>query len=76
MKLSNAKQKLSAKEAIFFDVMPNPGDLSEWVVWVRERSGKSYLLMNEDESVIESKDANEILSLLKDIGVKSVQVSL
>lgn len=76
MKLSSAKQKLSDKEAIFFDVMPNPSDLSEWIVWIRELSGKIYLLVNEDESVVGSKDANEILSLLKDLGVKSVHVSL
>lgn len=76
MKLSNAKQKLSAKDTVLFDVMPNPNDLSEWIVWIRELSGKSHLLVAEDESIVGSKDANEILSLLKGLGVKSVHVSL
>ena len=76
MKLSSVKGKLSAKKAIFFDVRPNPSDLSEWIIWIREQSGKSHLLVNEDESVVGSKDANSILSLLKDLGVKNVNISL
>lgn len=76
MKISGVRKKLSAKQVIFFDVMPNPSDLSEWIVWIREKSGKSYVLVNEDESVVGSKDANKILSLLKDLGVKSVHIAL
>ncbi len=75
MKLSSVKKKLSTKEAVSFDVMPNPSDLSEWIVWIRKQSGKSYLLVDEGESVIRSKDANKILSLLKDLGAKNVHFS-
>lgn len=76
MKLSSVKRKLSAKEVIVFDVLSNPGNLEEWIILIREQSGKSHFLVNEDESVIRSKDANEILSLLKYLGVKNVHVSL
>ncbi len=76
MKLSLVKERLSADEVIAFDVMPNPSDLSEWIVWVREPSGGSYLLLNEDESFVGSEDANAILSILKNLGVKNVHVSL
>lgn len=76
MKLSSVKKRLLAKEAISFDVMPNPSDLSEWIIWLRERSGESYLLIDEDGSVVGSKDANRILAILKDLGVKSVQIAL
>lgn len=76
MKLSVVKERLSANEIIAFDVMPNPSDLSEWIIWVREASGGSYLLLNEDESFVGSTDANAILSILKNIGVKNVHFSL
>lgn len=76
MKLSRLKKLLSTKEAVSFDVMTNPGDPTEWVIWVRDSHGKSYLLVNEDESVLVSKDANKILSLLKDFGINSVRFDL
>lgn len=76
MKLSHLKQKLADKEAIAFEVMANPGELAEWTVWIRESSGKSHLLVNEDEEVFRSKDANEILALLKDLGIRKLQISL
>lgn len=76
MNLSQVKEKLSSNESLIFDLMSNPSELSEWIVWVRESSGGSYLLLNDNESVVGSSDANKILSILKDIGAKNVQVSL
>lgn len=76
MKLSLIKEKLSADEVITFDIMPNPSNLTEWVVWVREPSGESYLLLNNDCSFVGSKDVNTILSLLKSLGVKNAHISL
>ncbi|WP_341937261.1 hypothetical protein [Marinimicrobium sp. C2-29] len=76
MKLSTVKEKLLADEVIIFDVMPNPSDFSEWIVWAREPSGGSYLLINDDESIVGSKDANRILLVLKDLGVRNVHFSL
>jgi len=76
MKLSGVKSKLTEKQDLIVDVMRNPSDLSEWVIWIRKQSGKSHLLVTDDESVIRSKDANAILSLLMDVGVKNVHFSL
>ncbi len=76
MKLCLIKEKLSANEVITFDVMPNPSDPSEWIIWAREPSGDSYLLLNNNGAFVGSKDANDILSLLKSLGVKNVHVSL
>lgn len=76
MNLSHVKQHLLDKEAVAFEIMPNPGALSEWVIWIRESSGKSHLLVNDDESIYRSSDANEILALLKGLGAKKLHFSL
>ncbi len=76
MKLSLLKQKIADQEALTFHVMTNPGEPAEWTVWVHEPSGKSYLLVNDDDEGFRSKDANEILALLKNLGVKKLKVSL
>lgn len=76
MKISTAKERLMTDEVIVFDVMINPSDFSEWIVWVHEPSGGSYLLVNDDGSIVESNDANRILLTLKELGVKNVHFSL
>lgn len=76
MKVSALTEKLLGDETINVEVMRNPVELSEWVVWVRNGSGKSNLLMNEHELVISTPDANQTLLLLRTIGVKQVNVVL
>lgn len=76
MKLSSVKSKLAEKQDLIIDVMRNPSDLSEWVIWVRKQSGKSHLVVNDNDSVIRSADANTILLLLKNLGVKNVHFLL
>lgn len=76
MKLSSVKARLAEKQDLIVDVMRNPSNLSEWVIWIRKQSGKSHLVVNDDDSIIRSEDANIILSLLKDMGVKSVHFLL
>mgnify|MGYP000861553696 FL=1 len=47
MKISEVKEKILANETIAIEMMRNPAELSEWVIWIRESDGKSFLLMNE-----------------------------
>ncbi len=56
--------------------MRNPADLAEWVVWVRESDGKSFLLTNEFDVVLTNTDANQCLLLMRTLGIKQANVVL
>jgi len=76
MKISDVKEKMLANETIAIEMMRNPAELSEWVIWIRENSGKSFLLMNESEVVITTSDANQALLLLRSMGIKQANIVL
>ena len=76
MKLVDLKAKILANETVAVDMMRNPADLAEWVVWVRVQDGKSFLLMNDSERVIATTDVNEVLLLLRSQGVKQANIIL
>ncbi len=76
MKMYEVKEKLQANESISMDIMRNPADLAEWVVWIREVAGRSFLLCDDSDVVIATTDVNVILQLLNNVGVKQVAVVL
>jgi hypothetical protein len=76
MKISALMEKLLADESVNVELMRNPAELSEWVIWVRDGSGKSNLLVDEHEVIFASADMNQSLSLLRTIGIKQAKVVL
>jgi len=76
MKRSEVKEKLAADEPLAIELMRNPAELSEWIIWIREPSGKSFLLMDESEVVITSTDVNQSLVLLRSLGIKQANIVL
>lgn len=74
--MSEIKTKLAANESFQVEMMRNPADLAEWVIWVREPLGKSFLLTNEFDVVITNTDANHCLLLLRTLGIKHANVVL
>lgn len=76
MKISEVKEKILANETIAIEMMRNPAELSEWVIWIRENDGKSFLLMNEFDVVITTTDANHVLLLLRALGIKQANIIL
>jgi hypothetical protein len=76
MKISDVKAKLVVNESFQVEMMRNPADLAEWVIWIREQLGKSFLLTNEFDVVITHTDANQCLLLLRSLGIKSANVVL
>jgi hypothetical protein len=76
MNISAVKEKISADETIAIELMRNPAELSEWIIWIREPSGKSFLLMDETDVVITSTDVNQSLVLLRSLGVKQANIVL
>lgn len=76
MKTSEVKEKILANETMAIEMMRNPGELSEWVIWIRGNDGKSFLLMNEFNVAISTTDANQVLLLLRSLGVKHANIVL
>jgi len=76
MKISEVKEKLTTNETIAIEMMRNPAELSEWIIWIRDSDGKSFLLTNEFDVVITSTDANQALLLLRDLGIKQATIVL
>lgn len=76
MKISEIKERILTDDTIIIEMMRNPAELSEWVIWIRESSGKSFLLMNEFDVVITTTDANQVLLLLRSLGIKRANIVL
>ena len=76
MKVSDVKTKLNASENFQVEMMRNPADLVEWVIWIREPLGKSFLLTSDCDVVLTHTDANECLLLLRGLGIKRANIVL
>lgn len=74
MMLSVAKKRLLDGEQLDIEVMRNPSNLSEWVAWIHESSGKSFLLVDDNERSIKFADAAQMFQLLKSIGFRRATV--
>lgn len=74
MKIDEAKEKILSGIELVVEVMHNPAELSEWVLWIREPSGKSFLLSHGNGNVIKSSDATQLCHILKEIGFKQATV--
>jgi hypothetical protein len=74
MKVIEAKEKIISGVQLDVEVMRNPAELSEWVLWIREQSGKSFLLSDDHGAVIESSDLTQLCHFLKNIGFRQATV--
>jgi len=74
MNLSEVKEKLLAGEELVAEVMRNPADLTEWLIWIREPSGKSFMLSNDDGILIKSTDTTPFFHMLKSLGFRQAAV--
>lgn len=76
MKLRELAKALDENSFMQIDLMRNPADLGEWVTWVRDDSGKSYLLCDERDKAIASRDLDQLIILLRASGLKKVTILL
>ena len=74
MKISKVKEMLLSGESFNVEIMRNPTELSEWIIWIRDTAGKSYMLCTDDELLITSTDTNQYFVLLQSIGLKQATV--
>lgn len=76
MKLSELTKALDNAAFMQVDLMRNPADLGEWVMWVRDDSGKSYLLCDDTNKAIANRDLDQLIVLLRAAGLKKAGITL
>jgi hypothetical protein len=76
MKFSELTQAIESNQIAHVDIMRNPAVLSEWVIWVRNHDGKSFLLSDEFDNAIVSHDVDHLILLLRPTGIKQVGINI
>jgi hypothetical protein len=74
MNISEVKERLVSGEELVAEVMRNTADLTEWLIWIRESSGKSFMLSSDDGILIRSTDTTQFFYMLKTFGFRQAAV--
>ena len=74
MNISDVKAKLMAGDELVAEIMRNPAELAEWLIWIREKSGKSFMLFSDDGILIKSTDTTQFFHVLKSCGFRQSTV--
>ena len=76
MKLSRARQESVAKNLSQAELMRNPSNKMEWFIMLRKQTGKSHILVNDDDSPIVDTEIEQLFSILKSLGFRQVIVNI
>ncbi len=57
-------------------VMVNPANTAEWIVFFKKDAGRSFFLVDEAEQVESFSNLNELMVELRALGIKRVEVQL
>ena len=74
MNITEVAARLTAGEELIAEVMRNPAELTEWLIWIRESSGKSFMLASDDNTLILSTDTTQLIHMLKSFGFRQATV--
>jgi hypothetical protein len=74
MNITEVKERLMSGEELIAEVMRNPAELTEWLIWIREPSGKSFMLSSDDDIPIRSADTTQFFYMLKSFGFRQATV--
>ncbi|MBH3341271.1 hypothetical protein I5L51_19340 [Pseudomonas mendocina] len=76
MKRADVKRRTS--EGVLFDtqIMANPANTAEWIVFFKKEAGRSFFLVDETEQVETFASLDEVVPELRVLGIKRVEVQL
>ena len=74
MKLSAIKTECANDYFTLIEIRKSPGNSNEYIGLLYGRDGKSFMLCDEDESVISKQDLGDIVNLLKEAGFKNATI--
>ncbi len=70
--------KRRTAEGVLFDtqIMANPANTAEWIVFFKKEAGRSFFLVDETEQVETFASLDEVIPELRLLGIKRVEVQL
>ncbi|HEY1027406.1 MAG TPA: hypothetical protein VGE28_07200 [Pseudomonas sp.] len=76
--MKRADVKRRTDEGVLFDtqVMVNPANTAEWIVFFKKDAGRSFFLVDEAEQVESFSSLNDLMPELRALGIKRVEVQL
>ncbi|MCB1729411.1 MAG: hypothetical protein KDI21_02930 [Halieaceae bacterium] len=66
--------KFEADYFDFVEIRKNPGNISEYIALLYGRDGKSYMLCNEEDVVVSSRELEHLVLMLKGVGIRKAKI--
>lgn len=63
-------------EGVLFDtnVIVNPTNTKEWIVFFEKSEGRGFFLVNEDEEIESFAHLDNLIQELRELGIKSAEI--
>ena len=76
MKRADVKRRTA--EGVMFDtqIMANPANTAEWIVFFKKDAGRSFYLVDAAEQVESFASLDELVVELRAVGIKRLEVQL
>ena len=74
MKITKARVKFQANYFGFAEIRKNPGNISEYIAMLYSRDGKSYMLCHENDTVLSSRELEQLVLMLKEVGFRKAKI--
>lgn len=76
--MKRADVKCRTAEGVMFDtqIMVNPANTAEWIVFFKKDAGRSFFLVDAAEQVETFASLDGLILELRDLGIKRVEVQL
>lgn len=76
MNLEQARELRTNGHLVSAEILPNPSKSGGWFLTIFDNTCKNYLLVDDQEQVITVATDDEILMLVREIGLRTVSIRL
>lgn len=63
-------------DLVSLEILPNPSQRGFWFIFILDKQGKSFLLVDELDQVISHSSIDELLPIVREIGFKNASIRL
>jgi len=74
MNLKEARQHYEESLLDAVDIIPNTGIKGEWVLLMKDRDGKSYFLVSDNDDIRSFGSMDDAVKMLQSIGFKRAKL--